>query len=563
MTDNPQGNPLKFSCPSCGQHLSCDASYAGMQITCPSCQKAIAVPAGAPPPVALPAAVRLNRPPPVPAAQPAPAPAPASSQTCGLAVASLICSCAGLLLAFLGTIPGIICGHIAMKRIRQNPHLQGKGMVLGGLIAGYVLSLVWAVPIAFILVAAFAGGYRAASRVKQAQQTARQDLKLAGDYDPDKLDATPDGSGWTLDLDNATVPDAPVRGRVEGLAFKPKQVEFQESFGILEFRYLPGPGEPASDMTLDVTFNEHDAAQYSGRTFMVQKDDSVSIQPQGDWQAAKPDIRVYWTDPGSRPSRSHDTMGTPFKYAMRLQFGELKKNQLPGRIYLCVLDSKKSFIRGSFVANVAANPGASAPQPPFGLQRPGQSKPLDTKPDAAGWTLDLENATIPDSAAAGRLHSIVFKPQWVRLDMGGQLDFGQGGTEVFPNSRYKLDLMALCQGQPEKLEGQTITVSSDQTGHDKPHLITEWRDPRTGFPGSLWPEQYAMRLEFGELKDGKIPGRIYLCVLDREKSFIRGKFEARVGQFPSSLGPGRQPVRPARPVTPPGGRPAVPRPGNP
>ena len=494
------------------------------------------MPATAPPPVVPPLGVRLERPPLAPVANPPPAPAP--SATCGLAIASLICSCAGLVLAFFGTIPGIICGHMAMKRIRQTPRLQGKGLAVAGLITGYTLSAAWAVPLAFILVAGILGGVRAASRVKQAQHTAQEYKGLLDEYDPAKLDATPDGSGWTLDLGNDAIPDAPVTGRVQGLAFKPKEIAFEEAFGILEFRYFSSAGEPAGDITLNLTFSECDAAKYSGRTFVVQKEDSVSIQPQGDWQLTKPDIRMYWTEPGTRPARSHDTMSTAFKYAMRVEFGELKKDQLPGRIYLCILDSKKSFLRGKFVARVATNEAAHEPRAQSSFQEPGRALPLDTKPDAAGWTLALDNATIPDTAAAGRLHSIVFKPQWVRLDLGCQLAFGQGGNETFPNSRFSLNLMMLCQGQAANLAGQTITVSADQRGHDKPHLIMEWHDPRTRFPGSLWPEQYALRLEFGELKDGKIPGRIYLCVLDREKSFLRGKFEARVAQFPSAPGRG-------------------------
>jgi outer membrane lipoprotein-sorting protein len=35
---------FKFSCPQCNQHIQCDTGYAGMQINCPSCQKAIVVP---------------------------------------------------------------------------------------------------------------------------------------------------------------------------------------------------------------------------------------------------------------------------------------------------------------------------------------------------------------------------------------------------------------------------------------------------------------------------------------------------------------------------------------
>jgi len=35
---------FKFSCPGCGQHIRCDAEYAGRQITCPACRKEIMVP---------------------------------------------------------------------------------------------------------------------------------------------------------------------------------------------------------------------------------------------------------------------------------------------------------------------------------------------------------------------------------------------------------------------------------------------------------------------------------------------------------------------------------------
>ena len=46
---------FKFSCPSCGQRIQCDAGYCGTQIACPACQHAIVVPqapamAGGPPP---------------------------------------------------------------------------------------------------------------------------------------------------------------------------------------------------------------------------------------------------------------------------------------------------------------------------------------------------------------------------------------------------------------------------------------------------------------------------------------------------------------------------------
>jgi hypothetical protein len=39
---------LKFSCPSCAQHIQCDESYAGERIPCPSCATLVRVPVDAP-----------------------------------------------------------------------------------------------------------------------------------------------------------------------------------------------------------------------------------------------------------------------------------------------------------------------------------------------------------------------------------------------------------------------------------------------------------------------------------------------------------------------------------
>jgi len=40
---------IKISCPQCSQHIQCDESYGGRQITCPQCQTAFTVPQLTPP----------------------------------------------------------------------------------------------------------------------------------------------------------------------------------------------------------------------------------------------------------------------------------------------------------------------------------------------------------------------------------------------------------------------------------------------------------------------------------------------------------------------------------
>ncbi|MCS0498690.1 DUF4190 domain-containing protein [Protaetiibacter mangrovi] len=59
-------------------------------------------------------------------------------RTNGVAIASLVCSLAGLLVGALACIAGVILGHIALSQIRARGE-GGRGMALGGLITGYVL----------------------------------------------------------------------------------------------------------------------------------------------------------------------------------------------------------------------------------------------------------------------------------------------------------------------------------------------------------------------------------------------------------------------------------------
>jgi hypothetical protein len=39
-----------------------------------------------------------------------------------------------------------------------------------------------------------------------------------------------------------------------------------------------------------------------------------------------------------------------------------------------------------------------------------------------------------------------------------------------------------------------------------------------------------MKLEFGEVKEGRLPGRIYLCYPDDERSYVAGRFVAKVAK---------------------------------
>lgn len=60
---------------------------------------------------------------------------PESGQTSGLAIASLVFS----LIVPIGSLPAIVCGHIALRKIRKEAAVKGFGLALAGLIIGYAV----------------------------------------------------------------------------------------------------------------------------------------------------------------------------------------------------------------------------------------------------------------------------------------------------------------------------------------------------------------------------------------------------------------------------------------
>lgn len=76
-----------------------------------------------------------------------------------LAIWSFVLGLIGLFICPLVTsIPAVICGHMAISRMKQNPQLEGKGFALAGLITGYIASVFWLLYLAVVVIVALAGG---------------------------------------------------------------------------------------------------------------------------------------------------------------------------------------------------------------------------------------------------------------------------------------------------------------------------------------------------------------------------------------------------------------------
>jgi hypothetical protein len=89
--------------------------------------------------------------PPQPQYQPAP-------PTNGLAIASLILSISAFVaLPLIGSIAGVICGHMARAQLRRAQYAQeGNGLALAGLIVGWVGIAFYALLLLFLLGVIFA-----------------------------------------------------------------------------------------------------------------------------------------------------------------------------------------------------------------------------------------------------------------------------------------------------------------------------------------------------------------------------------------------------------------------
>ena len=274
--------------------------------------------------------------PPLPGARP-PLPPPLAQKTSGLAIASLICSIGSFIIIPFGFVPGIICGHMAKKEIDRTPGLQGRGLARAGLIVGYV-ALGISVVVVFALIAFLLFFGVRMHQVGVPTQTQRSVMpgqpRGMGPAEAETTETQPDGSGWTMQLAGAEIPAAPVSGRIHGQPFKLEKASLEN--GWLK---LAEGKDFFADREMDIVVFENDVTKLSGRTFTVPKQEFGS----------NPHIWMKWKEPGGNlPKQKAFTD----RYAMRLEFGELAGDTLPGKVYLCLPDQEKSFLMGTFEAQV-------------------------------------------------------------------------------------------------------------------------------------------------------------------------------------------------------------------
>ncbi|MDW8307938.1 MAG: hypothetical protein RMK20_01040 [Verrucomicrobiales bacterium] len=175
----------------------------------------------------------------------------------------------------------------------------------------------------------------------------------------------------------------------------------------------------------------------------------------------------------------------------------------------------------------------SASQTPPPAPAPTFEPPAPALPDPS-WTLKLAEAPWLETPVAGRIRGQPFTLHQARL-RGGLLELRQTGA---PELTLAIQFFAR---RGEDLARQKITIEPART--NAPRATLRVRNPEGRTQSESFTTGYALRLEFGELRDRRVPGKIYFAAPDRAHSWVAGTFEAEI-RNPSPPKPGSEQKRP-------------------
>jgi hypothetical protein len=149
----------------------------------------------------------------------------------------------------------------------------------------------------------------------------------------------------------------------------------------------------------------------------------------------------------------------------------------------------------------------------------------EKKPDAA-WVEQLTDVNPPKTRAAGKIHGMTFNLTRAELQQG-VLSLRQG-TGFFPDMEWKLFLFAQ---KVSDLEGHFLNIETEDIEgvKNQPHVYMSWKENGKDLPKTkTWTGGYVIKLKFGTVTNGKLPGEVYLCTPDMKRSYVSGTFEAIV-----------------------------------
>jgi len=149
--------------------------------------------------------------------------------------------------------------------------------------------------------------------------------------------------------------------------------------------------------------------------------------------------------------------------------------------------------------------------------------PARARTASVAWKRDLKKVKIPGTLPRGMIHGENFVSKSSEFSNG--ILTIRDGEDFFPDHAV---MMFLFLKKDEKPEGKSYNISRT-SGFGSPHIHLKWKPENSKVPKTkIFTKDYSMRLNLGIIKNGKLPGKIYLCLPDDMKSVIAGSFKAIV-----------------------------------
>ncbi len=368
----------KFACPNCSQHIEAGEEYAGLQINCPNCQCALVVPASplrvplpsvsaapSPPtptlaarrlavrPVqATAAAVPHAAPPPPMTRKPTVAlhdrgSAPAASRSKRIIIGAAVVVALGA-----GLFGAITLGGRIQKKFNESRAKDDDPGVLGGQV-GHIAELY------NVLDAtdpnkmgrtsrADDGPSRGAGARARRARTASLGSGNDAGSEPESLPVLP--ATWTLDADAARIPNGRVSGLLSGSNFVASSVFLMSGTSTPVLALRQGEGANV-DRELLIYLRLKRGEKIEGGAWTFSKEQTGAV----------PQVLKRWK-PAPRMALQQKSFANG--YAMKLEFGKLTDDGLPGKIYVALPDAEQTVVAGVFNAEIrvaSAAPGAAKP----------------------------------------------------------------------------------------------------------------------------------------------------------------------------------------------------------
>ena len=149
---------------------------------------------------------------------------------------------------------------------------------------------------------------------------------------------------------------------------------------------------------------------------------------------------------------------------------------------------------------------------------PAPPKPAPVAPPAndTNWMLNLDAVSIPNSAAAGRIHGRDFIVE--------QATFQNSTLFLHGPKNLSVDIN-FGDAWPEALAGQSLNITTNATAAAR--VTLGWKEGDQVLR-EIFTNSYALRLDCSALARSHMPVKIYLCTADAEKSYIAGTFNAEI-----------------------------------